>query len=118
MANCMLGKVPANIRNLRAKLARTGNSQTDATNTDATAALRIAEGMGLLDSPKTKHVNAKVSPRLFQAAADKVGSTSPAVVVSAALALFVTDDGLGPWLESRWGVLADVDPALLEQIDL
>jgi len=83
-----------------------------------TAALRMAESMGLLDSPKAKHVNAKVSPRLFQAAAEKVGTTSPAAVISAALASLATEDELGRWLASRWGALADVEPELLEQIDL
>lgn len=118
MASDTAVKATSKTRDRRAKQARTGVPQDETTVTGRTAALRIADGMGLLDGPKTKHVNAKVSPRLFQAAADKVGSTSPAVVVSAALALLATDDGLGPWLESRWGVLADVDPALLEQIDL
>lgn len=83
-----------------------------------TAALRIAAGMGLLDGPKAKHVNAKVPPKLFQAAADKLGTTSPAAVVNAALAALATEDELGPWLARRWGALADVDPELLEQIDL
>ena len=82
--------------------------------TGDTAAL----SMGLLDGPKAKHVNAKVPPRLFQAAADKVGTTSPAMVISAALASLATEDELGRWLVSRWGVLADVDPTLLDQVDL
>jgi len=83
----------------------------------ATAALRMAERMGLLDGPKAKHLNAKVPPKLFQAAAGKLGTTSPAAVVSAALAALATEDELGPWLARRWGALADVDPALLEQIE-
>lgn len=83
-----------------------------------TVALRVAERMGLLDGPKAKHVNAKVSPKLFQAAAAKVGTTSPAAVISAALASLATEDELGRWLASRWGALADVDPELLAQIDL
>ena len=86
--------------------------------TGDTAALRMARSMGLLDGPKAKHVNAKVPPRLFQAAADKVGTTSPAMVISAALASLATEDELGRWLVSRWGVLADVDPTLLDQVDL
>lgn len=84
----------------------------------ATTALRIAAGMGLLDGPKVKHLNAKVQPKLFQAAADKLGTTSPAAVVSAALAALATEDELGPWLARRWGALADADPELLDQIDL
>lgn len=84
----------------------------------ATAALRMAARMGLLDGPKAKHLNAKVPPKLFQAAAGKIGTTSPAAVVSAALASLATEDELGPWLARRWGALADVDPALLEQIEI
>lgn len=82
-----------------------------------TAALRLAAGMGLLDGPKAKHVNAKVPPKLFQAAADKLGTSSPAAVVHAALAALATEDELGPWLARRWGALADVDPELLGQIE-
>jgi hypothetical protein len=84
----------------------------------ATVALRIAEGMGLLAGPKTKHFNAKVSPRLFQAAAKRIGTTSPAAVINAALASLATEDELGPWLAKNWGVLADAPPDLLDTIDL
>jgi hypothetical protein len=83
-----------------------------------TVALRIAEDMGLLSGPKTKHFNAKVSPRLFQAAARRIGTTSPAAVINAALASLATEDELGPWLARNWGILADTPPELLEQIDL
>jgi len=83
-----------------------------------TAALRIAAAMGLLDCPKTKHFNAKVSPRLFQAAANRIGTTSPAAVINAALASLATEDELGPWLARNWGVLADSPTELLDQIDL
>jgi hypothetical protein len=83
-----------------------------------TVALRIAEDMGLLSGPKTKHFNAKVSPKLFQAAAKRVGTTSPAAVINAALASLATEDELGPWLARNWGILADTPPELLEQIDL
>ena len=83
-----------------------------------TVALRIAEGMGLLAGPKTKHFNAKVSPRLFQAAAKRIGTTSPAAVINAALASLATEDELGPWLAKNWGVLADAPPDLLDTIDL
>ena len=83
-----------------------------------TVALRIAEEMGLLTGPKSKHFNAKVTPLLFQAAAKRIGSTSPAVVISAALAALATEDELGKWLANRWGSLADADMELLKQIDL
>lgn len=83
-----------------------------------TVALRIAEDMGLLKGPKAKHVNAKVSPLLFQAAAKRIGTTSPAAVINAALAALATEDELGPWLASRWGVLGDLDRQVLDQIDL
>jgi hypothetical protein len=83
-----------------------------------TVALRIAEAMGLLTGPKTKHFNAKVSPRLFQAAAKRIGTTSPAAVINAALASLATEDELGPWLARNWGVLADAPAELIEQIDL
>jgi hypothetical protein len=83
-----------------------------------TVALRIAAAMGLLAGPKTKHFNAKVSPRLFQAAAKRIGTTSPAAVINAALASLATEDELGPWLARNWGVLADAPAELLDQIDL
>ena len=51
--------------------------------------------MGLLTGPKTKHFNAKVLPKLFQAAAQQVGTTSPAAVITAALAALATEDELG-----------------------
>lgn len=84
----------------------------------STLALRIAASMGLLTGPKTKHFNAKVSPKLFQAAAKQAGTTSPAAVITAALAALATEDELGPWLAKNWGVLADTPPELLDQIDL
>ncbi len=77
----------------------------------------MAAAAGLLDSGKTKHINAKVPPALFAAAAKRVGSTSPAVVVEAALAALATQDDLGPWLANQWGSLTDVDPALLREIE-
>ena len=63
-------------------------------------------------------MNAKVSPRLFAAAARRAGSTSPAVVITAALAALATEDELGPWLARQWGALADIDPDLLPQLNL
>ena len=81
-------------------------------------ALRIAETMGLLAGPKSKHCNAKVPPALFAAAAKRIGTQSPAAVISAALASLATEDDLGPWLASQWGALADVDPEVLALIDL
>ena len=74
--------------------------------------------MGLLDGPKARHVNAKISPRLFDAAAKRIGTTSPAAVIGAALASLATEDDLGPWLARNWGVLADTPAELLDQIDL
>ena len=79
--------------------------------------LRIAEEKGLFSGPKTKHVNAKVPPRLFDAAAKRIGTTSPAAVITAALAALATEGELGPWLARNWGVLADTPPELLDQID-
>jgi hypothetical protein len=81
-------------------------------------ALQIAEDMGLMSGPKTKHFNAKVSPRLFDAAARRIGSDSPAVVINAALAALATEDELGPWLARNWGILANTPPEIMEQIDL
>jgi hypothetical protein len=84
----------------------------------AMLALRIARSRGLLEGPKTKHFNAKVPPRLFEAAAKRVGTSSPAVVIQAALAALATQDDLGPWLARNMGVLADLDPVLLAQLDI
>ena len=83
-----------------------------------TLALRIARNRGLLDGPKSKHFNAKVPPRLFDAAAKRLGTNSPAVVIQAALAALATQDDLGPWLARKLGVLSDLDPALLAQLDI
>ncbi len=81
-------------------------------------ALRMASAAGLTGEPKTKHVNAKVQPALFAAAAQRIGSTSPAVVIEAALAALATQDDLGPWLARQWGALPDIDAELLAQIEL
>jgi len=81
-------------------------------------ALQIADQLGLTAGPKTTHVNAKVPPRLFAAAARRAGSTSPAIVITAALAALATEDELGPWLARHWGTLSDLDPDLLAQLDL
>ena len=78
--------------------------------------LRLAAKAGLTQGKKTKHLNAKVTPALFAAAAKKAGSESPAKVVEAALAALATRDGLGPWLASQRGSLADIDPEILEEI--
>ena len=80
--------------------------------------LSIAEQIGLTVEPKTRHINAKVPPKLFEAAARRVGSSSPAVVINAALATLATEDSPGPYLASRWGVLADIDPEILADMDL
>ena len=101
---------------------RVSPRQSAATNVgtpDPTAlALRIARSRGLLEGPKTKHFNAKVSPRLFDAAAKRLGSDSPAAVIQAALATLATQDDLGPWLARNMGSLADLDPELLAQLDI
>jgi len=81
-------------------------------------ALHIAAQLGLTAGPKTRHVNAKVPPRLYAAAARRAGSTSPAVVVTAALAALATEDELGPWLARQWGTLADLDQTVLAELDL
>lgn len=80
--------------------------------------LRMAAAAGLMAGAKTKHLNAKVPPGLFEAAARRVGSQSPAVVIEAALAALATQDDLGPWLAAQWGSLSNVDPALLNELDL
>ena len=97
---------------------REGAPESEGRAVRGTVALRIAEHMGLLTGPKTKHFNAKVSPKLFDAAAKRLGTNSPAAVINAALASLATEDDLGPWLASRWGVLSDIDPEVLKQIDL
>jgi hypothetical protein len=84
---------------------------------NAPLALRMAAAAGLTTEAKTRHINAKVQPALFEAAARRVNSTSPTVVIEAALAALATQDELGPWLAEQWGVLADVDPALLAQME-
>ncbi len=95
-------------------------SETEAESPDLSSLslgpLRLAAKAGLTQGKKTKHINAKVTPALFAAAALRVGSDSPAKVVEAALASLATRDGLGPWLASQWGVLADIDPEILEQL--
>jgi hypothetical protein len=80
--------------------------------------IKMASAAGLIGQPKTKHINAKVQPRLFEAASKRAGSTSPAVVIEAALAALATQDDLGPWLAANWGSLGDIDPALLEELSL
>jgi hypothetical protein len=77
--------------------------------------LHIAEQLGRAAGSKTTHVNAKVPTRLFTTAARRSGSTSPAAVITAALA---TEDEPVRWLARRWGALADLDPDLLAQLDL
>lgn len=85
---------------------------------DTGLSIRMADAAGLTAEAKTRHVNAKVQPALFDAAARRVGSRSPAVVIEAALAALATQDDLGPWLAAQWGSLAEVDPNLIDQIDL
>lgn len=80
--------------------------------------MAMANAAGLTSQAKTKHLNAKVQPALFDAAARRVGSTSPAVVIEAALAALATQDDLGSWLVQQWGVLANIDARILSQIEL
>ena len=83
--------------------ARLGRSYGTPCQTEqGTTALRIAAAMGLLDGPKSKYFNAKVSPKLFAAAAKRIGTPSPAAVINAALAALATEDDLGPWLAKNW----------------
>jgi hypothetical protein len=77
---------------------------------------RMAEMAGFTTGAKTKHLNAKVSPKLFAAAARRLGTESPVAVIEAALAALATQDDLGPWLAEQWGSLAHVDPELLDQL--
>ena len=86
--------------------------------TGVTRALCIAGAKGLLAASKTKHLNAKVSPALFDAAARRFGTTLPAAVINAALAALATEDDLGPWLARNWGTPADTPQEILDQIDL
>ena len=83
---------------------------------EATLSVRMATAAGLIAEPKTKHINAKVQPALFEAASRRAGSTSPAVVIEAALAALATQDDLGPWLASNWGSLADVEAEVLQEL--
>jgi len=71
--------------------------------------------LGLAAGPKTTHANAKAPPHLVTAAARRSGSTSPAAVMTDALAIEAEP---GRWLARRWGALADLDPDLLAQLDL
>ena len=80
--------------------------------------LRMAAAAGLTGGPKSKHLNARVAPALFEAAARRVGNQSPGAVIEAALAALATQDDLGPWLAQEWGSLADVDPSLLADLDM
>jgi len=57
-------------------------------------------------------------PALHVAAAKRIGTPSPAVMIDAAPAALATEDDLGPWLAKNWGVLANTPAELLDQIDL
>ena len=94
-------------------------SDTDASaRAAATRALDLAAAMGLLNDAKTKHVNAKVNPALFEAAARQAGTSSPAAVINAALAALATQDDAGPFLARNWGILADLPQDVADQIEL
>jgi len=83
----------------------------------APLSMRMATAAGLTDGPKTKHLNAKVTPALFAAAASRLGTQSPSAVIEAALAALATQDDLGPWLADQWGSLANVDPDMLAEMN-
>jgi hypothetical protein len=100
---------------LAVNTAETGGRRGTAS--PSTLALRLAAAMGLLDGPTTKHFNAKVNPALFDAAARRAGTSSPAGFINAALAALATEDELGPWLARNWGILADVPNDVLDLID-
>jgi hypothetical protein len=55
---------------------------------------------------------------LFDAAAKRLGTDSPAIVIQAALATLATQDDLGPWLARNLGVLSELGPELLAQLDI
>ena len=42
----------------------------------------------------------------------------PVPVVNAAFPTPAKEDGLGPYLARQWGVLADIDPDLLEHLEM
>jgi hypothetical protein len=104
-------------KSVRSPRARREPGATDAGAAKTTVALRVAGSMGLLAGPKTTHVNAKVPPKLFQAAAKRLGTSSPAAVINAALASLATEDELGDWLARNWGVLRDMPKAVLDQLE-
>ena len=72
---------------------------------------------GLTSQARTLHLTAKVQPALFEAAARRVGSRSPTIVIEAALVALAVQDDLGPWLAEQWGILADVDPEILAAME-
>lgn len=78
--------------------------------------LRMAAAAGLTRGAKTKQLSAKVAPALFEAAARRAGTQSPAAVVEAALAALATQDDLGPWLADHWGSLSEVEASVLTDI--
>ncbi len=80
-------------------------------------ALKSAEASGLLKGPKSRHLNAKVTPALFDAAAKRVGDSTPTAVITAALATLAEPEGLGAWLAANQGILADIDPEIKEMIE-
>ena len=83
---------------------RTGRVRTRMTpELRSNRALRMASTAGLTTQAKTKHLNVKVQPALFEAAARRVGSRSPGIVIEAALPALATQDDLGPWLAEQWG---------------
>lgn len=62
--------------------------------------------------------HAKVLRELSEVMAERVGNSSLATVIYADLTALATEDSLCPYLASRWGMLADIDPEILEQLEM
>jgi hypothetical protein len=93
-------------------------------------ALETAERRGLLTCPATKRVTVTIPAALFDAAAEQLGTTSPTAVIEAALAGVAAlapeppkpdeppRETLNQWLAAHLGVLADMDPEFLKQLEM
>ncbi|MFN3725258.1 MAG: hypothetical protein ACK4SZ_03020 [Allosphingosinicella sp.] len=81
------------------------------------SSLPTASTAGRRNQPESKRLNVLIQSALFDAAARRVGSTSPTIVIEAALAALASQNQLGPWLAENWGVLSDADPELLDELD-
>ena len=63
-------------------------------------------------------LKAKVARARFEAPTRRVGSLSPAAVIEVGLAALAVQDDLGPWLAEQWGTLAELDPEILDQLEI